>query len=66
MTNKIELETYILRSGMNKTKVAKALGISPQSLRNKINNIREFKASEIATLIDLLQITDAEGIFFVR
>lgn len=46
MTNTLELEIAITRSGLTKQKIAKKLGITTMGLYKKINNLSEFKASE--------------------
>lgn len=60
MTNKLELEITIKRAGLTKREVAKALGITTMGLYKKINNITEFKASELSKLKELLNIETAE------
>lgn len=64
MTNTLKLKALIMERGFTQEEVAKHLGISVQSLNAKINNKREFKASEITIMIDLLKITDVSAIFF--
>lgn len=64
MTNTVELEVAIKRSGITKKELAKKLGISEMGLYKKIRNITEFKASEIAILIRELNIQNMEEIFF--
>ena len=64
MTNTVELEVAIVRAGLTKREVAKRLGLSEMGLYKKINNITEFKASEIEALIEMLSIRDMEKIFF--
>lgn len=64
MTNTIELEIAIKRSGLTKREVAKRLGLSEMGFYQKLNNITEFKASEIEALIKLLSIKDIGKIFF--
>lgn len=64
MTNTVELEILIKRSGLTKKEVAKRLGLSDMGFYKKINNITEFKASEIMTLAELLGIENMDEIFF--
>ncbi len=67
MTNTNLLERRIQESGLKKSYIAKALGITLKTLANKIMNRCEFKASEIDALCKLLGITDPaekEAIFF--
>lgn len=67
MTNTEELNKRIEASGLKKNYIAKALGIRPDTLSRKINNARDFTASEINTLCDILGIDcleEKEHIFF--
>lgn len=67
MTNTEELNKRIDESGLKKNYIAKMLGIKPDTLTRKINNEREFKASEINALCDVLGIEsleEKEHIFF--
>lgn len=64
MTNTIELEVMIVRAGLTKREVARRLGLSEMGLYKKINNITEFKASEIQALVTMLNIQDMSNIFF--
>ncbi len=68
MTDTFELEKYIRMNGLTKKAVADALGISVQGFLLKLNNITEFKASEISTVSDLLNMDqdDIQRIFFVK
>ena len=63
VTDALELDYAIKKAGLNRPKIAKVLGISMMSLFNKIHNRTEFKASEIAKLVNLLNLKDA-SIFF--
>ena len=66
MTNTSLLEQYIEKSGYKRSYIAKQLGLTTYGLALKINNKSEFKASEMKTLCELLQIParDKEAIFF--
>ena len=67
MTNTALLEEKITKSGLKKSYIAKAIGLSPYGLTLKIRNNNEFKASEIDKLCILLGIDDLEercAIFF--
>lgn len=67
MTNTELLNERIDSSGLKKSYIAKALGIRTDTLSRKINNEREFKASEINALCDILGIEcleEKEHIFF--
>lgn len=58
MTDTIEFEIALKRAGLTKKKVAQSLGISEMGLYQKVNNITEFKASEISKLYDLLNLSN--------
>ncbi|MGD8399730.1 MAG: hypothetical protein PVH64_02165 [Bacillota bacterium] len=66
MTDTLELEIAIKRAGLTKKKIAQKLRISLMGLYKKINNITEFKASEIDTLMILLNLSSKQrdDIFF--
>ena len=67
MTDTALLERKIAESGLKKSYIAKAMGLSRYGLTLKIQNLNEFKASEIEKLCILLGITDIEercAIFF--
>lgn len=67
MTNTSLLEKRIEASGFKRSYIAKALGLSSYGLKLKIQNVHEFKASEIDALCALLGITCVEermAIFF--
>ena len=69
MTNTLMLEMAIRRAGLTKKEVAHRLGLSVMGLHQKINNMTEFKASEIAQLYNLLNLSSLEEqqqIFFVN
>ena len=68
MTNTLELDYAIKRAGLDREKVAKILGISITTLFNKLHNKVEFKASEIAKLKSLLNLTKEQRdmIFFAN
>ena len=63
MTNTLELEIAIKRSGLTKRKIASKMNLSEMGLYKKIHNITEFKASEIDLLTKLLNLAD-NSIFF--
>ena len=67
MTNTLEFEIALKRAGLTKKEVAKYLGLSDMGLYQKINNITEFKASEISKLYILLKLEnlkEQQTIFF--
>ena len=61
MTDTKELKTRINDSGLKLTAIAEASGLTRQALWNKIENVNEFKASEIAALADILHLTENEA-----
>ena len=68
MTNSLMFEMAILKAQVTKSDIADALGISRVSLTRKINNVTEFKASEISLLKNILNLSDQERdkIFFAN
>ena len=62
MTNSKLLIEKIEKSGYRINFIAQKVGISYQCLKNKINNVTEFRASEIQTLYDLLRLTEDERV----
>ena len=60
MTDTLKLEMAIRRAGLTKREVARRLSLSEMGLHQKINNVTEFKASEIALLYDLLNLESLE------
>ena len=66
MTDTIALRKAIEKSGLKYGRIAKEMGISSYTLQKKINNVVEFKASEIKKLSSLLSLSDAQrsSIFF--
>lgn len=60
MTNTKKLRALILERGLTQEQVAANLRITSASLNYKINNKREFKASEIKALVELLNIPDGD------
>lgn len=69
MTNTELLLQRIQESGLRRNFLAQRMGLSPYGLTLKIQNVNEFKASEIDQLCELLQIDDLaekEAIFFAK
>ena len=64
--NYAELRASIARKGITNRRLAEALGISEQSLYNKMQGIREFKNSEIKHISKILGLSmrDVNIIFF--
>lgn len=69
MTNTELLMDYVKKSGLKLGYIAEQMELSRYGLSNKINNVTEFKASEIEKLCNLLHITSMEDrsrIFFAQ
>ncbi len=66
LTNTNLLKGNITAAGYTQEQFAKILGISTQSLNYKLNNVREFKVSEITRICEVLNITNKDEYFFVR
>ena len=68
MTNTLELDYAIKRARLDREKVAKLLGIGITTLFNKLHNKAEFKASEIAKLKSVLNLSaeQRDMIFFTN
>jgi transcriptional regulator with XRE-family HTH domain len=66
MTDTVLLENIIKQRRFTKSYIAEYLGLSRYGLIKKLNNVTEFKASEIAKLCLLLGIDaeQREAIFF--
>lgn len=66
MTNTIELKYAILKAKKTNKSLSKDLGLNENTFAKKINNKSEFKASEIAQLTSLLDLSEEEKntIFF--
>lgn len=66
MTDGRKLEHALIDAKVSKRELAKHLNISEQALFNKINNVSEFKASEIVKITDLLHLDGItrDAIFF--
>ncbi len=66
MTDEKLLRSELAKVGASTAEAARWLGISQQAFLGKIQNVREFKASEIYTLRKKLKLTMAqqEKIFF--
>lgn len=66
MTDSAALRGAIEKSGLKYKKIAEEMGVSTYTLQKKIDNITEFKASEIHKLSSLLALSTMESnsIFF--
>lgn len=68
MTNREEFRVALIRARKTMAELADDIGISPASLSYKVNNSREFTASEIKAISDVLNLTDSDRnmIFFAE
>lgn len=68
MTNAKLLRETIIKSGIKYKYIADYLGLSAFGLQKKIDNINEFKASEIVKISQLLNLSDKkrDKIFFAE
>ncbi|WP_276813107.1 hypothetical protein [Faecalibaculum rodentium] len=68
MTDTFELEKRLRMKGITKHAAAEFLGLTPYGFGLKVKNRNEFKASEIAKLQSLLEISqeDVQNIFFCK
>lgn len=68
MTNTTKLKAKIVEKGMVQEEIAQALGMTIATFNYKVNNKREFKASEIKKLSEHLSLTAEEvnTIFFAE
>ena len=60
MVDSKEFEVVLLRKSITKKDLAKRLGISEMALYRKINNITEFKLSEIISVQAILELNDLQ------
>ncbi|MBQ8468241.1 MAG: helix-turn-helix transcriptional regulator [Clostridia bacterium] len=63
MVNSLHLKALLLEKGYTQKALAKLLNLSTTTLNKKINNVVEFKASEIIKLCDILQVDRISKIF---
>lgn len=68
MTNTTEFEIALLKAGKTKLDIAQLLGVSLQTIYNKINNVVDFKGREIIAISDFLHLTrkQRDVIFFAK
>lgn len=69
MTDTVALKKLIKNSGLKYRFIASELNITYQGLKNKIENVNEFKTGEVDMLCRLLSITslrEKEKIFFAN
>lgn len=62
------LDEKIEKSGYKKKAIAKILGITPASLKNKIDNKTEFNVSEYLKMEEILDLTleESRRIFLIQ
>lgn len=58
-----EFRAAMARAGYSQNQLAREVGIAPSTLSLKANNKLEFRASEIAKIIKILQIDNVVEIF---
>lgn len=67
MINTKLLKSYFVKNGLTQEDVAKNIGISYQSLSDKVNNKVQFKVNEVSSLCEILNIKDdKDEIFFAK
>ena len=69
MTDTEALKKKISDAGLKQGYIAEQLGLSSYGFANKLNNVTEFKATEIQILCEILHVTslkEKEAIFFNR
>lgn len=68
MTDSNMLNAAITESGITVTAIAKKLGITREGFYKKLNNETEFKASEIKSMQNILNLTNKkrDAIFFAK
>ena len=59
MTDTNALKAAIAAKGYNQDEVAAMISVCPTTFNYKLNNKREFKASEISVLCKILDLPDA-------
>lgn len=69
MTNSKALRDLIGSKGLKMKYVAEYLGLSPYGFQRKVDNLQEFKTSEVVAICELLDIKSLETkerIFFAK
>lgn len=67
MINTKLLKSYFVKNGLTQEEIARKIGISYQSLSDKVNNKVQFKIDEVANLCEILEITtEKDNIFFFK
>lgn len=57
MTDTVKLRAAVSASGLKYKHIAEVLGLSPYGLQKKVDGQNEFKASEIAKLSEILNLS---------
>lgn len=57
------LKAAMAEKGMNQAQLAKAIGISANSMSRKLNGKRDFSLSEVAAITEVLELVDPQRIF---
>ena len=66
MTNTAKLKGALVEKGFRQCDIAEKIGLSKTAFFNKLHNKREFTASEIMSLVKILNIEDKDAIFFAE
>ena len=68
MTDTKALEIVLLEKDKRKKDLAELLGVSVQTIYNKVNNVVDFKTQEVKAITEFLQLTQEEmmAIFFAK
>lgn len=64
MVDSLKLSYFIKKAGYTNKDCAEKLGISYQGFLNKLNNVSEFKYSEIVSLAEMLSLSIEDKVFF--
>lgn len=66
MFNRVELEVAMLRKNVKMQELAKILDIDISTLYRKLNNDGDFDREQIAKIMNHLDISDPNPIFFAK
>ena len=68
MTDTKEFEMALLKAGKTKADIARLLGVSLQTIYNKLNNVVDFKSREIIAIAKFLNLSKSKRdvIFFAK
>jgi len=55
-----KLKGAVVAAGLTQAEIADKIGLSPTAFNNKVTNKTEFKASEIAKIVSLLNLSEHE------